>query len=138
MSGTTAKDIVRAELEAHLLELTSLLAAEYDAIRARDTEQLTRLARDKQLLVETIDATSRSADISALLADPDAHAARHLQTLMSRVQQANRVNGAAIDSCQVFTISLLDILRGRVPGERTYTSRGRLGAEAETMTLVRI
>ena len=138
MSETTAKGIARAELEAHLLELTSLLAMEYDAIRERDTEQLTRIARDKQLLVESIDATSRSADISALLADPDAHAARHLHALMSQVQQANRVNGAAIESSQLFTISLLDILRGRVPGERTYTSRGRLGVQAETATLVRI
>ena len=122
MSETTAQGIARAELEARLLELTSLLAVEYDDIRERDMEQL----------------AARSADVSALLTDPDAPAGQQLHALLSRAQQANRTNGAAIESSQLFTTSLLDILRGRAPGERTYTSRGRLGAQAETMTLVRI
>jgi flagellar biosynthesis/type III secretory pathway chaperone len=138
VSETTAQGIARAELEARLLELTSLLAVEYDAIRERDMEQLAHIARDKQLLVESIDVAARSADVSALLTDPDAPAGQQLHALLSRAQQANRTNGAAIESSQLFTTSLLDILRGRAPGERTYTSRGRLGAQAETMTLVRI
>ncbi len=133
-----APGIARAELEARLLELTSLLAVEYDAIRQRDTEQLTRIADDKQQLVERINAASLSADVRALLDDPDTEAGRHLLALMTNAQQANRTNGAAIESSQLFTSSLLDILRGRVPGERTYTSRGRLGVQAETMTLVRV
>ncbi len=134
-----APDIARAELEARLLELSSLLAVEYDAIRQRDTDQLTRLALDKQQLVERINAASRNTDVRALLEDEqDPEAGQHLLALMTHAQQANRTNGAAIESSQLFTSSLLDILRGRVPGERTYTSRGRLGVQAETMTLVRV
>lgn len=139
MPATTAPGIARAELEARLLELSSLLAAEYDAIRQRDTEQLTRIAHDKQQLVERINAAARSADVRALLeTDRDTEAGQHLHALMTHAQQANRTNGAAIESSQLFTSSLLDILRGRVPGERTYTARGRLGVQAESMPLASV
>lgn len=135
---TAGKSILHAELEARLLELTSLLAAEYDAIRERNTDVLARIADDKQTLVARIDAAARNADISSLLADPDARGAEELRALMRGAQHANRVNGAAIESSQLFTSSLLDILRGRVPGERTYTARGRLGVQAESMPLASV
>ena len=138
MTTPNTKSVARAELEARLLELTSLLASEYDAIRERDTEQLARLADDKHALVARIDAAARSADVSALLSDPDTSDVEELRALMHRAQHANRVNGAAIESSQLFTSSLLDILRGRVPGERTYTARGRLGVQAESMPLVSV
>lgn len=138
MSSPTAKSLAHAELEARLLELTSLLAAEHDAVRERNMDELTRIADAKQTLVANIDAAARSADTSALLADPDAPGAEELRALMRRAQQANRVNGAAIESSQLFTSSLLDILRGRVPGERTYTARGRLGVQAESMPLASV
>ena len=76
--------------------------------------------------------------LSALLSDPDTSDVEELRALMHRAQHANRVNGAAIESSQLFTSSLLDILRGRVPGERTYTARGRLGVQAESMPLVSV
>lgn len=129
--------LARAELEARLLELTSLLEAEYDAIRERDTGELARIADAKQSLVERINAAAGAADVTTLL-DERNPAGEHLHTLMVRCAQANRINGAAIESSQSFTTSLLDILRGRVPGERTYTSRGRLGAQIEAATLVRV
>ncbi len=140
MAVSSTKNIAHAELEARLLELTSLLAAEYDAIRERDTGELARIAEAKQSLVARIDAAARSTDISALLGDPEAGGAEaeELRVLMHRAQQANRVNGAAIESSQLFTSSLLDILRGRVPGERTYTARGRLGVQAESIPLASV
>lgn len=138
MSASSPKTVARAELEARLLELTSLLEAEYDAIRTRDTGELAKLAEAKQVLVASIDAVARSADVGTLLADADHGDNAALRELMQRAQQANRINGAAIESSQLFTSSLLDILRGRVPGERTYTARGRLGVQTESMPLASV
>ncbi len=138
MSSPDAKSVALAELEARLLELTSLLAAEHDAVRGRNIDELTRIADAKQNLVTRIDAAARSDAIGALLTDPDAAGAEELRALMRGAQQANRINGAAIESSQLFTSSLLDILRGRAPGERTYTARGRLGVQAESIPLASV
>jgi len=139
VSDSADQALYRAELEARLLELKSLLETEYDAIRERDTEIIVRIADEKQTLVERINAAMliNSDALQTLIDNPDS-AGQNILSLLADCQQANQVNGAAIESSQSFTASLLDILRGRLPGNRTYTARGRLGEQSESGTLVRV
>ena len=64
MNATGTKNLAHAELEARLLELTSLLSAEYDAIRERDTGELARIAEAKAAAVESTAAPAPAGAVS--------------------------------------------------------------------------
>jgi flagellar biosynthesis/type III secretory pathway chaperone len=66
-------------------------------------------------------------EVQALINDKNSKDGQHLLELIQNCARANKTNGCAIKSSQSFTVSLLDILKGRSPRERVYTSRGRLG-----------
>ncbi len=125
-----------------LADLESLLDREYDAIRQRDLAQLDTLTGDKQALVDDINraAAAMEESLKDLLGDnPSPSTSGHeIRAAIARCAQANKTNGCAIESSQSFTSSLLDILRGRAPGERTYTARGRLGTTRRASAFVRV
>lgn len=128
------------ELLTHLGELDSLLEHEYCAIRERDLIELESLTKAKQNLVDNINAmTARMGEaLRELMNDGSSTHGNQIRTLITRCGQANKTNGCAIESSQSFTTSLLDILRGRLPGERIYTARGRLGASRGSSAFVRV
>lgn len=138
----TKGDPLEIKLVQQLAELEALLAEEYDAIRARDLARLEMITRDKQFLVDGINLTSTAmgTTLAGLISGDDSPAAsgNRIRALLTRCQRANRTNGGAIETSHSFTTSLLDVLRGRVPGERTYTARGRLGSCTETSAFVHV
>jgi len=121
-------------------ELESLLDREYDAIRQRDLAQLDALTDDKQGLVDDINRTAVAMGdtLKDLLGDNPSTSGREIRAAITRCAQANKTNGCAIESSQSFTSSLLDILRGRTPGERTYNARGRLGTSRGASAFLRV
>jgi flagellar biosynthesis/type III secretory pathway chaperone len=129
-------------LLALLGELESLLDREYDVIRTREIAQLDTLTNDKQALVDDIKRTAAAMGdgLKDLLGDDRASVTygRAIRSAIARCAKANKTNGCAIESSQSFTSSLLDVLRGRAPGERTYTARGRLGASRSASAFVRV
>lgn len=131
-----------AQFAAQLRELGELLAAEFEAIRSRDADAITGFATTKQALVGQIDVSvaSLGSSLDALIDDPQAFSnGLEIIELMRQCKNANRVNGAAIESSQTFAGALLDIMRGRTPGDAIYTANGRLGRGLGTnASLVRI
>lgn len=123
-----------------LEELKALLEREFDAIRERNTADLATLTAAKQSLVDTISNTA--AKMGDTLADHveknTSASAKNIRALITHCSKANKTNGCVIESSQSFTTSLLDVLRGRAPGERTYTARGRLGAGQNSNAFVRV
>ncbi len=123
-------------------DLESLLDREYDAIRQRDIAQLDKLTNDKQALVDDINRTAAAMGdtLRDLLGDnpSPATSGNEIRDAITRCAQANKTNGCAIESSQSFTSSLLDVLRGRAPGERTYTASGRLGTSRGASAFVRV
>ncbi len=135
MNPPTTQDSAHLDrLIARLGELESLLDREYQAIRQRDLVELDSLARDKQTHVDGINliVANLGGTFETLFSDKSSIAGNQLRTLITRCGQANKTNGCAIESVQSFTTALLDVLHGRIPGERTYTAYGRLGASRAT------
>lgn len=121
-----------AQLIAQLHELEVVLEHEYNAIRERDLVQVELLTKEKQGFVDNLNRTAAAMGnaLDDLLTDEVSLTAIKIRTSISACAKANKTNGCAIESSQSFTTSLLDVLRGKLPGERTYTARGRLGADA--------
>ncbi len=133
---------LREQLLTQLGELETLLGREYDAIRAHDLSSMGSITRAKQTLVDDINdtATAMGSALADLISGNCATSisGMEIRTLITRCQQANSTNGGAIESSQSFTTSLLDILCGRIPGERTYTAGGRLDASCGSSAFVRV
>ena len=129
-------------LITQLRELDRLLGEEYAAIRKRDTGQLEALTQEKEALVIEIDNTvARMGDgLNALIGKSarPSPAGITVRKLIASCQRANKTNGGALETSQSFTNSLLDLLRGQTPGQRTYTADGRLGAGSSSSAVVRI
>ena len=120
------------QLIAQLNEFEAVLEREYAAIRQRDVGQIESLTQDKQSFIEDINRTAAEMGeaLNDLLKKESSTVSKLVRGLIERCAKANRTNGCAIESSKSFTTTLLDILHGKVPGERTYTARGRLGANA--------
>ncbi|MBI4696219.1 MAG: flagellar protein FlgN [Gammaproteobacteria bacterium] len=116
-------------LQDLLQDFESVLAAEYEALRTRDTGQLDAAIARKNVLAAELDAIGRQLPPPGPDLD-SSHEWAELRALILRCSQANRANGAAIEANRKFVTSLLDILRGRSATERTYDARGRLGGGA--------
>ena len=133
MSQSSTNPTVEKLIE--LLEnLESLLGREFQAILNRERDTLTTLTDAKQGTVDDITLAMRDLDdeVRELINDRNSPTGRRLIDLIRLCANANKTNGCAIESSQSFTVSLLDILKGRAPGERVYTSRGRLGLNERT------
>ena len=113
------ENLHRYRINELLEELERVLAAEYKALISRDLDQLEQATQRKNALVEQLD------DCAGTLTERPA-GSDEIKRLLERCAQANRVNGGAIDMNRNFVAGLLDTLRGHMPGQRTYDSRGRL------------
>ena len=142
MSAVTS-DPGAAALEAlthDLYKLQALLAEEYEAIRSRKAERIESIAQSKHALVGELNrlAQAASAHISQVLGDTTNSDGATVRELLNDCELANRRNGQAIETSQSFTRNLLDIFRGRRPGQGTYTADGKPGDTNDGGTLFRI
>ncbi|MFT4585696.1 MAG: flagellar biosynthesis/type III secretory pathway chaperone [Gammaproteobacteria bacterium] len=112
-----------------LTRLELLLQEEFAALRDRKSETIQSLSEVKQALVDEINASfiQHGDEIEQCINDKASIKSGELQKLIRSCAKLNTTNGCAIESSQSFTTALLDVLRGRIPGERTYTANGRLG-----------
>jgi flagellar biosynthesis/type III secretory pathway chaperone len=128
MKDATPAVRARHRLHALLQNFDAALAAENDALRRRDPEGLRltveakqRLAGDLEQLAPHVKAPDGSDAEARDLAQWN-----EIQHLLSRCALVNRTNGAAIEASRAFVNSLLDLMIGRRPVERTYTASGRM------------
>ncbi len=133
--------IARKSLRGLLADFDQVLASEYEALRARDTEGLETAVARKQELVGSIATASKRCPVPAPGApvdtpnDPEASAEwAEIRQLLARCALANRTNGAAVEASRNFVNSLLDLLTGQRPGERLYDARGRVGDSGRRRT----
>ncbi|MGH8597627.1 MAG: flagellar export chaperone FlgN, partial [Gammaproteobacteria bacterium] len=120
MSGTTNAAPAPYRLRALLSEFDAVLAAEYEALRERDSERLDDLVEAKHRLTDELEHFAPA--VRELRTQNQEHDDwRLVRDLLARCALANRTNGAAIDASRCFVTSMLDLLTGRHPGERTYT-----------------
>ncbi len=128
------------QLIAQLGELETVLEREYNAIRERDIAAVESLTLEKQDFVDDLNRTAAAMGgaLEAILADDASLPANKIRTAIAACAKANKTNGCAIESSQSFTTSLLDVLRGKLPGGRTYTARGRLGSDAASSAFGRV
>jgi flagellar biosynthesis/type III secretory pathway chaperone len=131
----------RKTLRALLADFDHVLASEYEALRARDTDGLENAVARKQELVGAIATAGERCPVPPPGAagdpegDPEASAEwAEIRQLLARCALANRTNGAAVDASRNFVNSLLDLLTGRRPGERLYDARGRVGDSGRRRT----
>lgn len=128
------------DLVYQLEELKRLLSLEFDAIRQRASTELMELAQEKQRVIDNIgnSLTAMSQAQRSVIRDQADDNAKRVRILIRECASANITNGCVIESAQTFTSSLLDILRGRAPGERTYTAAGRLGDSQNSSAFIRV
>ncbi|MAT64211.1 MAG: hypothetical protein CMN57_01025 [Gammaproteobacteria bacterium] len=130
--------------EQHTLTaLNRILAAELEALQARDTAALEQAARDKAGRMQELEGMER--DLATLLTragygsdrdgietciarcdhsgDLSGRWSRLLQSLQ-QCQERNRHNGAAIEIHRRHTRSALAVLRGESPDPATYAASG--------------
>lgn len=123
----------RQALLALLVQFNGLLIEEYEALLGRRAEALEACVARKQGLTAAIETAARACDFTARERETDAEARREwarIETLLTECALANRKNGAAVQSSRNVVGALLDIVRGKVPGERLYDARGRAGSQA--------
>jgi flagellar biosynthesis/type III secretory pathway chaperone len=131
----------RRSLRALLADFDRVLASEYEALRARDTDGLETAVARKQELVGALATASKHCPVPPpdapvdTAGDPAASVEwAEIRQLLARCALANRTNGAAVDASRNFVNSLLDLLTGRRPGERLYDARGRVGDSGRRRT----
>lgn len=120
----------RKALLALLVQFNDLLSEEYEALLSRHAETLEACVARKQTLTAQIENAARACDFAARERETDEEARREwarIETLLAECALANRKNGAAVQSSRNLVGALLDIVRGKVPGERLYDARGRAG-----------
>lgn len=129
----------RHRLHALLRDFDAVLASEYEAVRQRDAVKLESAVAEKLRLAGDLERLTPQVQPPADGSDPrDREQWSQIQTLLGRCALANRTNGAAIDASRCFITSMLDLLSGRRPNERTYTAAGRLSRESAAVRYERV
>ncbi|MGE3390489.1 MAG: flagellar export chaperone FlgN [Gammaproteobacteria bacterium] len=129
----------RHQLHALLKDFDAALASEYEAVRQRDTARLEAAVAEKLRLAGDLERLTPQVQPPTTAGDPrEREQWAQIQALLGRCALANRTNGAAIDASRSFMTSMLDLLSGRRPNERTYTAAGRLSRETAAVRFERV
>lgn len=131
----------RHRVRALLQDFDAVLTAEYEALRHRDSDGLESAVQRKLELTAQLEAVASELTPPAAgtpTTATDEAEWEQFRSLLGRCALANRTNGAAIDASRNFVTSLLDVLQGRLPGERIYNARGRLGENRPLSTFERV
>lgn len=130
--STTPAD-AREALLALLVEFNRLLLDEYAALLERNADVIEACANRKQQLTTAIEDAASGCDFAARTRETGPKSKEdwaRIESLLAECALANRKNGAAVQSSRNLVGALLDIVKGRVPGERLYDARGRAGASS--------
>ncbi len=112
-------------------ELSLLLEKEKLAITSRNSKDIEQLAKQKITLIEqlkvTDDRISRHPDVASLTSDPElSPLVTQIRTIIADCQQANAVNGEALQRAQL-SFNKLNNLMQQSQGKlgMTYTAEGQ-------------
>lgn len=112
-------------------ELSLLLEKEKLAITSRNSKDIEQLAKQKITLIEqlrvTDDRISRHPDVASLTTDPElSPLVTQIRTIIADCQQANAVNGEALQRAQL-SFNKLNNLMQQSQGKlgMTYTAEGQ-------------
>lgn len=112
-------------------ELSLLLEKEKLAITSRNSKHIEQLAKQKITLIEqlkvTDDRISRHPDVASLTTDPElSPLVTQIRTIIADCQQANAVNGEALQRAQL-SFNKLNNLMQQSQGKlgMTYTAEGQ-------------
>jgi flagella synthesis protein FlgN len=113
------------------LELNDVLEQEMHAITSRQSKDIEQIANKKVTLIEQLQVTDdrirRHPDVESLTTDPElSPLVEQIRTLISQCQQANEVNGQALQRAQL-SYNKLNNLMKQSQGKlgMTYTAEGQ-------------
>ncbi|WP_394127659.1 flagella synthesis protein FlgN [Vibrio hepatarius] len=113
------------------LELSDVLEQEKHAITSRQSKDIEQIANKKVTLIEQLQVTDdrirRHPDVENLTSDPElSPLVEQIRTLISQCQQANEVNGQALQRAQL-SYNKLNNLMKQSQGKlgMTYTAEGQ-------------
>ncbi|KOO12915.1 molecular chaperone [Vibrio xuii] len=113
------------------LELNDVLEQEKHAITSRQSKDIEQIANKKVTLIEQLQVTDdrirRHPDVESLTSDPElSPLVEQIRTLISQCQQANEVNGQALQRAQL-SYNKLNNLMKQSQGKlgMTYTAEGQ-------------
>lgn len=113
------------------LELNDVLEQEKHAITSRKSKDIEQIANKKVTLIEQLQVTDdrirRHPDVESLTSDPElSPLVEQIRTLISQCQQANEVNGQALQRAQL-SYNKLNNLMKQSQGKlgMTYTAEGQ-------------
>jgi len=113
------------------LELNDVLEQEMHAITSRQSKDIEQIANKKVTLIEQLQVTDdrirRHPDVDSLTTDPElSPLVEQIRTLISQCQQANEVNGQALQRAQL-SYNKLNNLMKQSQGKlgMTYTAEGQ-------------
>lgn len=113
------------------LELNEVLEQEKHAITSRQSKDIEQVANKKVTLIEQLQVTDdrirRHPDVESLASDPElSPLVEQIRTLISQCQQANEVNGQALQRAQL-SYNKLNNLMKQSQGKlgMTYTAEGQ-------------
>ena len=131
-----------AQLHEQLSQFNQALKDEYEALQARDFDQITNAVNNKNALLK--DFESAQSELEPLLRksigtekNPGAAIASEILKLIDDCTHQNHVNGGAIEASQAFTATLLDVIVDRDPKGQLYTAKGRLNKRANGNSFAR-
>ncbi|NOH81317.1 flagellar protein FlgN [Vibrio sp. RE86] len=112
-------------------ELTDVLEQEKHAITQRNSKEIEQLAKQKITLIEQLQSTDdrlrRHPDVETLTSDPElSPLVEQVRLLVGQCQQANEVNGQALQRAQL-SFNKLNNLMKQSQGKlgMTYTAEGQ-------------
>lgn len=113
------------------LELSDVLEQEKHAITSRQSKDIEQIANKKVTLIEQLQVTDdrirRHPDVESLTSDPElSPLVEQIRTLISQCQQANEVNGQALQRAQLSYNKLNNMMKqsqGKLG--MTYTAEGQ-------------
>ncbi|EGA63495.1 flagellar export chaperone FlgN [Vibrio brasiliensis] len=112
-------------------ELSEVLVLEQHAIANRQSKEIESIAKQKITLIEQLQTTDdrirRHPDVDTLTTDPElSPLVEQIRTIVSQCQQANDINGQALQRAQL-SFNKLNNLMKQSQGKlgMTYTSEGQ-------------
>lgn len=112
-------------------ELSEVLVLEQHAIANRQSKEIESIAKQKITLIEQLQTTDdrirRHPDVDTLTTDPElSPLVDQIRTIVSQCQQANDINGQALQRAQL-SFNKLNNLMKQSQGKlgMTYTSEGQ-------------
>ena len=134
--------------ESSILEdLYAVLLQEFSALKERNSEAITLLAKEKDSLLNKLEKLDQerqlfleSNDQASIPNNSDEinHLKSEIERCLDKCKKQNNINGGIIEVSKLFNEKMIDIISGNTTKENTYGATGKNNSDRNQHSLGRV